>query len=270
MKKIIRYPILKILHIIRFFLKYLIKFVLKTLVIIRINAIPEIKLNKSKPKKTINIYNTTENIKKNYDQFIEDEYKDSYNYFKKYFYTSLMVKDRYAALRYAINKSLSNHEEDNLYLEFGVFVGKSINYTSKLLKDIKIYGFDSFEGLKEDWKGHNLEKGYGNLKGNVPSLNKNIIIVKGWVQDTVPKFLEEKNPKINFIHIDLDTYESTKFVLDKLKPHIKKGCIILFDELYNFPGWEVGEYKALKEVFSENEYKFLSFSAGTQVCIEIN
>ena len=119
MKKIIRYPILKILHIIRFFLKYLIKFVFKTLVIIRINAIPEIKLNKSKPKKTINIYNTTENIKKNYDQFIEDEYKDSYNYFKKYFYTSLMVNDRYAALRYAINKSLSNHEEDNLYLEKG-------------------------------------------------------------------------------------------------------------------------------------------------------
>ena len=28
-----------------------------------------------------------------------------------------------------------------------------------------------------------------------------------------------------------------------------KDSIIIFDELYNYPGWDVGEYKALKEVF---------------------
>ena len=38
-----------------------------------------------------------------------------------------------------------------------------------------------------------------------------------------------------------------------------KKSIILFDELYNIPGWDVGEYKALTEVFSENEYKFIAF-----------
>ncbi len=261
MKKIIRYPILKILHIIRFFLKYLIKFVLKTLVIIRNNAIPEIKLNKSKPKKTINIYNTTENIKKNYDQFIEDEYKDSYNYFKKYFYTSLMVNDRYAALRYAINKSLSNHEEDNLYLEFGVFVGKSINYTSKLLKDIKIYGFDSFEGLKEDWHANAYPKGAFNLNKKLPKLNHNVLPVVGWVQDTLPNFLiENKDKKINYVFLDLDTYPSTKYVLEKIKPHLKDKSIIVFDELYQYPGWRMGEFKALTEVFDENEFNYLCFA----------
>ena len=45
---------------------------------------------------------------------------------------------------------------------------------------------------------------------------------------------------------------------------------IYFDELYNYTGWEVGEYKALREVFKENEYKFLAFSReGAQVVIQI-
>ena len=39
-----------------------------------------------------------------------------------------------------------------------------------------------------------------------------------------------------------------------------KGSIIVFDELYNYPGWSVGEYKALTEVFDEKEYEFLVFS----------
>ena len=29
---------------------------------------------------------------------------------------------------------------------------------------------------------------------------------------------------------------------------------------YNFPGWDVGEYKALKEEFDETEYSFKVFS----------
>ena len=47
--------------------------------------------------------------------------------------------------------------------------------------------------------------------------------------------------------MDLDTYESSKFVLEKIKPYLEKNCTLIFDELYNYPGWDVGEYKALKE-----------------------
>jgi hypothetical protein len=37
------------------------------------------------------------------------------------------------------------------------------------------------------------------------------------------------------------------------------------------PGWSVGEYKALIETFSEDEYSFIGFSAyGEQVAIKIN
>ena len=71
------------------------------------------------------------------------------------------------------------------------------------------------------------------------------------------------------MHIDLDTYDSTKFVLSKIKKNLSKNAIILFDELYNFSGWDVGEYKALQEIFDENDYKFLAFSKdGCQAVIE--
>ena len=41
--------------------------------------------------------------------------------------------------------------EDGLFLEFGVYKGTSINFISSLIPDKKIYGFDSFGGLPEEW-----------------------------------------------------------------------------------------------------------------------
>ena len=42
---------------------------------------------------------------------------------------------------------------DGIYAEFGVFSGNSINYFSKNIKNKTFFGFDSFQGLKEDWFG---------------------------------------------------------------------------------------------------------------------
>ena len=138
---------------------------------------------------TFSIHNIDENVKKTHDYFEEDEYKDCYNHFKKYFYTSLLVQDRFDALRYALERSLSNHKKNDLYLEFGVFVGNSTNFISKILKDIPLYGFDSFEGLREDWYATASPKGRFNKYKKVPKLNKNVIPIIGWVQDTLPDFL---------------------------------------------------------------------------------
>ena len=73
----------------------------------------------------------------------------------------------------------------------------------------------------------------------------------------------KENPKINFVHIDVDTYETSKFILKKLKKYLVPNATILFDELYNFD-WDVGEYKALKEEFDETEYSFKVFSIEDQ------
>ena len=83
--------------------------------------------------------------------------------------------------------------------------------------------------------------------------------------------VNKKNPKwFTLILLNPKLRKLTKYILENVKPFILKGTIILFDELYNIPGWDVGEYKALTEVFNENEYKFIAFSKyGRQVAIKL-
>jgi hypothetical protein len=203
-----------------------------------------------------------------YEMFTKEQIEKSFNTFKPFFLTSVFL-DSKKYHKYIIEKAKENDVENNKYnLEFGVWVGTTINYFSKYVNTI--YGFDSFKGLKEDWTGTTLPKGTFNLNGKLPKLNKNVVPIIGWVQDTLCPFLEKNKPKINFVHMDMDTYETTKFILTKIKPYLLKNSIMAFDELYNYPGWEVGEYKALKEAFNDNEYKFIAFSRdGPQVAIQI-
>ena len=247
-----------LIQTIKFFLLPILHFIRRILTIIKKHCLPNYTPEPPRLFKT------------SYELYVREEEEKSYDHFKKFFKNSIFL-DTERIRKYAILKALSNDEnESNYYLEFGVFNGLSINYLSKFL-NANIYGFDSFEGLKEDWKGSILESGYFDLKGKKPKVNKNVKLVKGLVQDTLVDFLSKiENSKINFVHIDLDTYESTKFVLENLKPYLKKNAIILFDELYNFSGWDQGEYKALREVFNDNEYKFLAFSKSScQAVIQI-
>ena len=108
--------------------------------------------------------------------------------------------------------------------------------------------------------GKGKPKGYFSLDGKIPILNSNVKAVVGWVEDTLDEFLKKHNPKINFIHFDMDTYSSTKFVLEKIKPYLLRNSILLFDQYYNYLGWEHGEYKALKEVFKESEFEYKAFN----------
>lgn len=204
-----------------------------------------------------------------YDLYKEEQIKKCYEHFKNYLKNAVLLssdKIREHALNCAKEK---DNDPNSIYIEFGVFSGSSINFFSNKIKK-NIYGFDSFEGLREDWLGTSVPKGTFNLNKKIPKLNNNVIPIVGWIQDTLPKFLEDKNPKICFIHMDVDTYESSKFILEKVKPYLENETIILFDEIYNFEGWDVGEYKALKDVFDDDEFSFISFSKDTaQAAIRI-
>ena len=113
-------------------------------------------------------------------------------------------------------------------------------------------------------------KGRFNLNKKIPKFSSNIEPIVGFVQDTLDDFLKKHNPKINFVHLDLDTHPSTKYALERLKSFLNKDAIIIFDELYNYAGWEHGEYKALKEVFNDDEYIFKAFNTlGPEVVIQI-
>jgi hypothetical protein len=195
----------------------------------------------------------------------ENLVEETFNHFKEHFKKSVIFDDVLKIREYSITTSLLNDKsKDYYYLEFGVFKGESANFFSKYVNNF--YCFDSFEGLKEDWVGTNAPKGTFNLDKKIPKLNSNVVPIAGWVEDTLDNFLKEHDPKINFVHLDMDTYNSTKFTLEKLKPYLVKNAIILFDELYNYVGWEDGEYKALREVFKEEEFEYKAFTIHTDKC----
>jgi len=142
-----------------------------------------------------------------------------------------------------------------LNLEFGVWTGNTINLCSEKYPNRLFYGFDSFEGLPEDWR-EGFPKGYFSLDGNFPRVNSNVKLIKGLFSDTLDDFLKENREQISFLHIDCDLYSSTKYVLEKLKDRLRAGSIILFDEFYNYPGWEDGEYKAWQEFVNLYNIKY--------------
>ena len=157
-------------------------------------------------------------------------------------------------------------------LEFGVWKGRSINHLAKRLHDKVIHGFDSFEGLPEDWKGHTNPKHTFSLEGKPPKVRKNVVLHKGWFDNTIPNFLEENKEDIALLNIDCDIYSSTHTIFELLHSRIKKGTIIIFDEYLNFPDWKNHEYKAFMEFVKSNNIKFEYIAIGTNgmVAVKIN
>lgn len=157
--------------------------------------------------------------------------------------------------------------DDGLFLEFGVYRGKSITHIANNT-DKTVYGFDSFEGLPEDWDPQN-PKGVFSLNGEVPpgalagkdpgmysreqateiiQWAENIKFVKGWFDETLPDFtVEHEGKKVSFLNIDSDLYSSAKIVLESLKPMIVDGTIITFDEIVDYPDYRNHEIKAFAE-----------------------
>ena len=147
-------------------------------------------------------------------------------------------------LKYIFETIRLRHKPNTLWLEFGVASGNTINYISKFTYD-KVYGFDSFEGLPEKWRD-GFDKGAFNRNGEFPQVNQNVELIKGWFNETLVDFIKIHNKKVSFIHIDADLYSSAKFILDTLKDYMDYDCIIVFDELVNYPGFDgdTGELKA--------------------------
>ncbi len=207
------------------------------------------------------------------DVYHEELSKDCYNFFKQYMKSSSIFLKEKDIRKYSVFNAFKNKSgTDNLFLEFGVWKGSSINLFAKFLArhSLNIYGFDSFEGLEEEWITNEYHPiGTFDLGQKKPKVLNNVQLIQGKVQKTLENFLNNNSEKkIIFVHMDMDTYAPTKFTLTKIKPFLQKGSVILFDEFYGFPNWEKNEYKAFTEVFNEKEYKYLAFCTR-QVAIEI-
>jgi len=131
-------------------------------------------------------------------------------------------------------------------LEFGVGAGYSLQTIATAVQR-NVYGFDSFEGLPENWAiTPHVIFAKGSFKYDPPDI-VNTVLVPGWFEDSIPQWKEQNAGPIAFIHIDSDLYSSCITILAELNDQIIPGTILLFDELLEYHNWEEGEWKALQE-----------------------
>jgi hypothetical protein len=173
-------------------------------------------------------------------------------------------------------------------VEFGIFKGNSffrwIKFRDLLEQTFsrKIIGFDIFgdfpkANFDDDKAKRNafVEETNGGVSIsfeemndllNKQGLNENVDIIKGDILVTLDDYLE-KNPhlKISLLHIDVDLYEPSKHILEKLFDRVTKGGIIIFDDYGAFAGTN----KAVDDFFNNNiEVKKLSFSHAISYIIK--
>ncbi|WP_461123842.1 class I SAM-dependent methyltransferase [Saccharothrix stipae] len=144
-------------------------------------------------------------------------------------------------------------EAEGMALEFGVYTGGTLKLIATAFQGRDVYGFDSFEGLPEDWR-NGFPAGLFGMDG-LPDVDGAELVV-GWFDDTLPGFLDSHPGPVSFLHVDCDLYSSTKTVLDLVGPRLVPGTVIVFDEYFNYPGWQEHEHKAWTEYVERTGIEF--------------
>jgi len=156
--------------------------------------------------------------------------------------------------------------------ECGVFKGASL-IRFLTFRDLieqknkrRVIGFDAFGKFPHPKKKHKNKKadkifakrhddniGLGiniNLLKNYLKKKKitNYKLIKGDVLKTLPNYISKnKKLKISLLHLDLDVYEPTIFVLEKLYKYISKNGIILLDDYTHIKGATLAVNEFLKK-----------------------
>jgi hypothetical protein len=139
---------------------------------------------------------------------------------------------------------------DELLLDLGVWIGWSTRLISDA-SDRTVYGFDTFEGLVEDWQIDDqavIKRGTFSLseplaqrfiqdtgvrlRDGVPdALGRKVQFIRGSTYETLAPFLADRPAApLRLFHMDLDTYESCLHALETCKDRFVEGSILVFDE----------------------------------------
>ncbi|MBL8792725.1 MAG: class I SAM-dependent methyltransferase [Planctomycetia bacterium] len=159
--------------------------------------------------------------------------------------------ERFALLKHSVQSV--DPKLQGLYCEFGVATGGTINFIAEQTPH-EVHGFDSFEGLPDDWVTGRAKGSFAQL--GLPKVRDNVRLHKGWFNESLPGWKQKHAGPIAFMHLDADLYSSTKTVLDLLGDQLVPGTIIQFDEYFNYPGWKEHEYKAFQEFVEARQVKF--------------
>lgn len=168
--------------------------------------------------------------------------------------------ERWVRDRNGINELVARRIGDQrvLLVELGVYQGRSIAYWSERLShpEAAIHGFDSFQGLPEDWNFHFAEE-FFSLGGKAPRFDDpRVKLFVGWFHETLPGYRPPPH-EVLFVNLDADLYSSTKTALDHLKEHLVPGTYLYLDEFCD----RNHEKRAFAEYLAETGHRYRLLAA---------
>jgi predicted O-methyltransferase YrrM len=201
-------------------------------------------------------------------QLYNEAVEESVLYYKKNMNKALVFLDdnKVKIFNYAAKQNL----KDGYVAEFGTWNGRSANIIAEKIKDKTLYCFSALEGNQEDWSGFEWFKGAFKIE-QAPELKDNCEFIEGYFKDTLPGWLEENKDEFALMHIDCDTYQSTKEILELSGPErINSGTVIIFGEYFGYPNWQEHQYKAWQEFVAKNNinYEYLAINV-LQVAVKV-
>jgi hypothetical protein len=179
-------------------------------------------------------------------------------------WSPLVPEEPFAACcRMAIEELAKQEHEFGDYLEFGVSRGTSFAamhgvLTKKGLNTVRLFGFDSFDGLppeatKDGWKPGDF---YSAISATRKYLEERgvdwtrSVLIKGWFKDTlndetIRKFEIER---ASIIMVDCDIYSASRDALWFSEPLIDDHAVIFFDDWGAGPAANrIGQIEAFDE-----------------------
>ena len=150
-----------------------------------------------------------------------------------------------------------------LALEFGVATGTTLKIIADAVAgDRTVVGFDVFTGLPETWRTGFPAGEFAQEPPDIPGA----AVVAGLFEDTLPVFLADNDESIAFLHVDCDLYSSTKTVLDLVGDRLAPDAVLVFDEFFNYPGWQQHEFRAWTEFVEETgrTFEYLAYTGNNE------
>ncbi len=185
----------------------------------------------------------------------------------------LYRRERLARQEFFYNafKALRFNGIEGDYAEFGSWGGMTFTLaygeSRRHGHTAKLWAFDSFQGLPSprgaedehpEWRAGkmatNLEEFHAICVANgIP--RDSYTVVPGFYEDTLPQRSPAEGPTdIALAYVDCDLYSSSKTVLEFLRPRLKHGMIVAFDDYFCWsPTQPSGERKALLELVAEDD-----------------
>lgn len=156
---------------------------------------------------------------------------------------------------YALLQHVLERRPSGVALEFGVGAGQS---TRLIAEYMPVIGFDSFQGLPEDWRE---EYPKGSFACEKPIIG-GVWFVVGLFAETLPDVLGNWFPPIGLVHIDCDLYSSTATVFRHIGDKLTPGTYVVFDEFHGYEGCEEHEQRAWRELVQRNGIEWTVIGHG--------